>query len=102
MLLFNFLEPAATIIAQTIPIFRVLFVRVRRGTQPSKTPGIHTYRPASDVELVPSKSDPFRSPVWDGASSNSHDESDQRLSENERLNDLKDRGIVRPVNDYIN
>ncbi|SPN96520.1 uncharacterized protein DNG_00046 [Cephalotrichum gorgonifer] len=38
MLLFNFLEPVATIIAQTIPIFRVLLVRrVRRATQKSKT-----------------------------------------------------------------
>lgn len=63
MLLFNFLEPAATIIAQTIPIFRVLLVRARRATQRSKTSGIHTYQPASDVELVPVKSNSLRRPI---------------------------------------
>lgn len=33
MSIFNFLEPSVSIIAQTIPMFRVLFIRVKRDTQ---------------------------------------------------------------------
>ncbi|KAK1751257.1 hypothetical protein QBC47DRAFT_454639 [Echria macrotheca] len=62
MLLFNFLEPAVTIIAQTIPIFRVLFIRAKRATQKSKTSGVQVLTPTSNVELVPTKSDLYRNP----------------------------------------
>ncbi|KFZ02997.1 hypothetical protein V502_11321 [Pseudogymnoascus sp. VKM F-4520 (FW-2644)] len=33
MSIFNFMEPAVSIIAQTIPMFRVLFIRAKRDTQ---------------------------------------------------------------------
>ncbi|KAL5344684.1 hypothetical protein ACLOAV_010376 [Pseudogymnoascus australis] len=33
MSIFNFMEPAVSIIAQSIPMFRVLFIRVKRDTQ---------------------------------------------------------------------
>jgi hypothetical protein len=78
MLLFNFLEPAATIIAQTIPIFRVLFRHVRRTTQASKSPGVHIHRPASNVELVPTRWDASKSPVWDRASGSENGEPNGR------------------------
>lgn len=67
MLLFNFLEPACTIIAQTIPIFRVLFVRIKRTTQKSKASGVQMYPTTSHVELVPTtKRDSLRGLMWDG------------------------------------
>ncbi|KAK0618932.1 hypothetical protein B0T14DRAFT_429086 [Immersiella caudata] len=75
MLLFNFLEPAATIVAQTIPIFRVLFRHVRRTTQASKSPGVQIHPPASNVELVPTMWDASKSPVWDRASGSENGES---------------------------
>ena len=89
MLLFNFLEPSVTIIAQTIPIFRVLFIRVKRATQKSKTSGVHMHPPASNVELVPTQANSVRSPGWDGASSKSNGESNVRVSENEEFGSTK-------------
>lgn len=93
MLLFNFLEPAMTIIAQSIPIFRVFFARVKRSTQKSrsKISNIHMHQPpaASDVELVSAhKNSSVGSPGWDG-SGKSHGESSQRVSLNERVYDGK-------------
>lgn len=52
MSVFNFLEPAVTIIAQTIPMFRVLLVTVKRGTQN----GMHITSPTSRSELVVARS----------------------------------------------
>jgi hypothetical protein len=77
MLLFNFLEPACTIIAQTIPIFRVLISRVKRATQRSKTSGVQMHPPTSHVELVATKSGSLnRDVVWDGTSSKRGSEGD--------------------------
>ncbi|KAK4165502.1 hypothetical protein QBC43DRAFT_30369 [Cladorrhinum sp. PSN259] len=83
MLLFNFLEPAMTIIAQTIPIFRVFFARVKRSTQPSrsKTSGVHMYHGpnASHVELALAHKNSHGSPSWEDASGKWPRESSQRL-----------------------
>lgn len=38
MSIFNFLEPGVTIIAQTIPMFRVLVVNVKNGTMRISSP----------------------------------------------------------------
>lgn len=77
MLLFNFLEPACTIIAQTIPIFRVLISRVKRATQRSKNSAVHMHPPTSHVELVATKSGSLhREAVWDGTSSKRESEGD--------------------------
>lgn len=77
MLLFNFLEPACTIIAQTIPIFRVLISRVKRATQRSKNSAVHMHPPTSHVELVATKSGSLsREAVWDGTSSKRGSEGD--------------------------
>ena len=89
MLFFNFLEPACTIIAQTIPIFRVLFIRVKRATQKSKNSGVQMHAPTSHVELVATKTDSLRERVWDGASGHSHAEPKLRESDGERYADAK-------------
>ena len=96
MLLFSFLEPACTIIAQTIPIFRVLFIRIKRTTQKSKTSGVHMHPPTSYVELVPTKQESPRNPGWDGdgvshrsRGESEHGVSDQRVSDPDRIHDVK-------------
>ncbi|KAK1832954.1 hypothetical protein QBC39DRAFT_279930 [Podospora conica] len=78
MLLFNFLEPACTIIAQTIPIFRVLIHRVKQATHRSKATrtAVQMHPPTSHVELVATKSDSLRDAVWDGRSSKRGSEGD--------------------------
>ncbi|KXX75763.1 hypothetical protein MMYC01_207809 [Madurella mycetomatis] len=48
MAIFNYLEPAVTIIAQTIPMFRVLLSSVKRGTQYD----VRITSPTSRSELV--------------------------------------------------
>lgn len=48
MAIFNYLEPGVTIIAQTIPMFRVLLSSVKRGTQYE----VRITSPTSRSELV--------------------------------------------------
>lgn len=62
MSMFNFLEPAITIIAQTIPIFRVLLIRIKRGTQN----GIRINLPGSRVDYFFSKSNSLEAGTLDG------------------------------------
>lgn len=50
MSIFNFLEPGVTIIAQTIPMFRVLVVTVKRG---SSTVRISSPSGGADTNLAP-------------------------------------------------
>lgn len=52
MAIFNFLEPAVTIILQTIPMFRVLFMDIKRGTQN----GIRINSPSAYHDYMKSKS----------------------------------------------
>jgi hypothetical protein len=63
MALFNFLEPSATIIAQTIPIFRVLINDVKRSTQKASTVGPNS--PTSHAELGAAKANSLENQVWD-------------------------------------
>ncbi|KAL2162488.1 hypothetical protein VTH06DRAFT_7402 [Thermothelomyces fergusii] len=50
MSIFNFLEPGATIVAQTIPMFRVLVVSVKRGSSAVR---ISSPAGAADTTLAP-------------------------------------------------
>jgi hypothetical protein len=95
MLLFNFLEPAMTIIAQTIPIFRVFIARVKGSTQRSrtKTSDVHMYQAqppgTSELELVSARKSSLGNPTWDDTSGKSRSESSHTVSVNDKAYDGK-------------
>ncbi|KAK2811477.1 hypothetical protein FQN50_002100 [Emmonsiellopsis sp. PD_5] len=63
MSIFNFMEPAVSIIAQAIPMFRVLFTHVKRNTQITVR-----LNSLSRVELTGPKSNSLEHATWDSKS----------------------------------
>ena len=61
MPIFNFMEPAVSIIAQSIPMFRVLFIRVKRDTHKKSSRNSLTSR----VEPTGAKSNSLENGTWD-------------------------------------
>jgi hypothetical protein len=69
MSIFNFLEPGVTIIAQAIPMFRVLVVKVKNGSS--------AVRISSPTGLAESGSAPRR--TWNSKASHGHLNADEEL-----------------------
>ncbi|KFX97120.1 hypothetical protein O988_05019 [Pseudogymnoascus sp. VKM F-3808] len=65
MSIFNFLEPAVSIIAQTIPMFRVLFIRAIH-TNSTLRGGVREHSCTSRADLTRDKSNSLEQGHWDG------------------------------------
>lgn len=65
MSIFNFLEPAVSIIAQTIPMFRVLFIRAIH-TNSTLRGGVREHSCTSRADLTRDKSNSLEQGNWDG------------------------------------